>query len=76
MPAQHLPVMERLTIPALSTSPDRELLDAIRAWQADPKGMRFFEFTGLQRAEFAALCRDETPVAELIRRRTSLAVAA
>jgi hypothetical protein len=76
MPASHFPVMERLSVPALATSPDRELLDAIRAWQADPQGMSLLEYTGLRRAEFAALCRDEVPVAELLRRRRSLPLAA
>jgi hypothetical protein len=76
MPAPHLPVMERLSIPALASSPDRELLDAIRAWLTDSKGMSLLEYTGLRRTEFAALCRDETPVDELLRRRVAQPLAA
>jgi hypothetical protein len=37
--------------------------------------MSLLEYTGLRPAEYAALCRDEVPVAELLRRR-SLALAA
>ena len=76
MPARHVPVMERLSVPALSSSPDRDVLDAIRAWQADPQGMGLLEYTGLRRAELAAICRDQTPVAELIARRAPRALAA
>jgi hypothetical protein len=68
--------MERLSVPALSTSPDRDLLDAIRAWQAQPQGMTLFQYTGLNTAELAAICRDETPVAELLERRTLRPLAA
>jgi hypothetical protein len=68
--------MERLAVPALSSSPDRDLLDAIRAWESDPRGMSLLEYTGLRRAEFGALCRDDTPVAELLRRRSALPLAA
>src|SRR5947208_16755055 len=46
MPARHVPVMERLAIPALSSSPDRDLLEAIRAWQSDARGMSLLEYTG------------------------------
>jgi hypothetical protein len=76
MPARHVPVMERLAAATCCSSPDRDLLDAIRAWQRDPQGMTLLEYTGLQRAEYAALCRDLTPVAELIRRRAAQLVAA
>ena len=69
MPACHVPVMERLAVPALSASPDRDLLHAIRAWQTDAQGMGLLEYTGLRQSELAAICRDETPVAELIERR-------
>jgi hypothetical protein len=68
--------MERLAVPALSSSPDRDLLDAIRAWQADHQGMGLLAYTGLRQSELAALCRDETPVAELIERRRQAPVAA
>lgn len=74
--ARHIPVMERLAVPALAAFPDRDLLEAIRAWQSDSRGMGLFEYTGLRSDEFAALCRDQTPVAELLRRRSGLAVAA
>jgi hypothetical protein len=69
MTARHVPVMERLAVPALSASPDRDLLHAIRDWQTDSQGMGLLEYTGLRRSELAAICRDETPVAELIERR-------
>ena len=47
--------MERLAVPALSSSPDRDLLDAIRAWQTDPRGMSLLEYTGLRRSEHITL---------------------
>jgi hypothetical protein len=65
--------MERLAIPALSSSPDRDLLEAIRAWQTDSRGMSLLEYTGLRRAEYGALVRDDLPVAELLRRRRTAA---
>jgi hypothetical protein len=65
--------MERLAIPALSSSPDRDLLEAIRAWQSDSRGMSLLEYTGLRRAEYGALVRDDLPVAELLRRRGTAA---
>ncbi len=75
MSARHVPVMERLAVPALATSPDRALLDAIRAWQSDPQGMSLLQYTGLRPAELAAVCRDQTPVAELLERRLPRALA-
>ena len=76
MPARHVPVMERLAIPALSSSPDRDLLEAIRAWQTDSRGMSLLEYTGLRRAEYGTLVRDDVPVAELLRRRRAAPLAA
>jgi len=68
--------MERLAIPALSSSPDRDLLEAIRAWQSDSRGMSLLEYTGLRRAEYGTLVRDDVPVAELLRRRRAAPLAA
>ena len=63
-------------MPALSSSPDRDLLEAIRAWQIDPQGMGLLQYTGLRKSELAAICRDQTPVAELVARRSARALAA
>jgi hypothetical protein len=68
--------MERLAAAARSSSPDRDLLEAIRAWQQEPQGMTLLQYTGLQRAEYAALCRDLVPVAELLWRRSAAALLA
>jgi hypothetical protein len=68
--------MERLAIPALATSPDRDLLDAIRAWMADPQGMRLLEYTGLRQDELRAVCRYGVPVAQLLERRAAKPLAA
>ena len=76
MPARHVPVMERLAARVPSSSPDRDLVQAIRAWQADPQGMGLLQYTGLRKAELAAICRHQTPVAELIQRRAPGALAA
>jgi hypothetical protein len=66
--------MERLAAATRSPSPDHALIEAIRAWQADPLGMSLLQYTGLAVDEYASLCRDLVPVAELLRRRSAVGV--
>ena len=75
----HRPVMDRLAADDIAVSPDRDLIDAISAWKADPQHVGLLEYTGLRVAELAAIVVDRRSVGQLLaarRVRPRVAVAA
>jgi hypothetical protein len=74
----HRPVMDRLADLDIAVTPDRDLLDAISAWKADPQHVGLLEYTGLRPTELAAIVVDRRSVGELVdaRRRRAGSIAA
>lgn len=72
----HPTVMDRLAGSETAVSPERDLVDAIRAWQAGPQHVGLLDFTGLDSSELAALVVGERSVRDLIDARLRAAAAA
>ena len=68
--------MDRLAGSEITASPERYLVDAIRAWEAGPQDVGLLYYTGLDAGELAEIVVAQRPVRELVDARLRAAAAA
>jgi hypothetical protein len=72
----HPTVMDRLAGAEITGSPERHLVDAIRAWESGPQDVGLLDYTGLEPAELAEIVVGSCSVRELIDARLRATAAA